>query len=164
VRRAAAESPDSDSSNGASTSGREEEEVDTGPRFSLPFNSDAPPSFWAPRDPEAVAAAVAGSLADPAYLEEYQQLKQQLLDNIRKSGGALGLYLLLTVNGEATLWCMLGTAASYGYFLWLCHDVDSVKPTDTVPIWEANRVSSSGLGDRSLGCGGGGEAGCTLLV
>lgn len=73
-------------------------------------------------------------------MQEYAALKQQLLDNTRTSGGAIGLYLLLTVNGTAALLAMLGTAASYAYFSLLCRDVDNVKSTDTVPIWEANKV------------------------
>lgn len=67
-------------------------------------------------------------------------MKQQLLDNTRKSGGAIGAYLLLTVNGTAALLAMIGAGASYAYLLWLCRDVDAVSPTDTVPIWEANKV------------------------
>lgn len=73
-------------------------------------------------------------------LQEYAALKKQLLDNTRKSGGAIGLYLLLTVDGQAALLAMTGAAASYGYLLWLCRDVDNVRPTDEVPIWEANKV------------------------
>eukprot|EP00878_Enallax_costatus_P037279 GHUV01042097.1.p1 GENE.GHUV01042097.1~~GHUV01042097.1.p1 ORF type:complete len:207 (+),score=71.64 GHUV01042097.1:1019-1639(+) len=78
-------------------------------------------------------------------MQEYAALKQQLLNNTRTSGGAIGLYLLLTVNGAAALMAMLGSAASYAYFSWLCRDVDSVKPTDTVPIWEANKIENPWL-------------------
>jgi hypothetical protein len=78
-------------------------------------------------------------------LQEYAALKKQLLDNTRKSGGAIGLYLLLTVNGQAALLAMTGAAASYGYLLWLCRDVDNVRPTDEVPIWEANKVGGFDL-------------------
>jgi hypothetical protein len=35
---------------------------------------------------------------------------------------------------------MLGTAFSYGYMWLLCQDVDSVKGTDIVPYWEADKV------------------------
>lgn len=77
---------------------------------------------------------------DFGYMKEYTALKQELLDNTRKAGGVIGGYLLLTVGGGPALCCMLGAAASYAYFSWLCHDVDSVKATDTVPIWEANKV------------------------
>lgn len=73
-------------------------------------------------------------------LQEYAALKQQLLDNTRKSGGAIGAYLLLTVNGTAALLAMIGAGASYGYLMWLCRDVDAVQGTDVVPIWEANKV------------------------
>jgi hypothetical protein len=72
--------------------------------------------------------------------QEYAVLKAQLLDNTRKSGGAIGAYLLLTVNGQAALLAMLGAGASYAYLLWLCRDVDAVQGTDLVPIWEANKV------------------------
>lgn len=72
--------------------------------------------------------------------QEYAALKQQLLDNTRKSGGAIGAYLFFTVNGTAALLAMIGAGASYAYLLWLCRDVDAVQPTDTVPIWEANKV------------------------
>jgi hypothetical protein len=88
-----------------------------------------------------MSEAQASALADYGYMQEYANLKNQLLDNTRKSGAAIGLYLLLTAGGQATLACMLGTAASYAYFSWLCYDVDNVKSTDTVPIWEANKVS-----------------------
>jgi len=81
---------------------------------------------------------------DWGYMQEYAALKQQLLNNTRKSGGAIGLYLLLTVNGAAALAAMIGTAASYAYLVWLCRDVDNVKPTDTVPVWEANKVNQHG--------------------
>ncbi|KAF6255644.1 hypothetical protein COO60DRAFT_1534221 [Scenedesmus sp. NREL 46B-D3] len=91
--------------------------------------------------PTSGAAAVA--IADDyGYMQEYAALKQQLLDNTRKSGGAIGLYLLLTVNGAAALAAMVGAAASYAYLSWVCRDVDNVKPTDTVPIWEANKVEN----------------------
>jgi hypothetical protein len=78
-------------------------------------------------------------------VQEYTALKEQLLDNTRKSGGAIGAYLLFTVNGTAALLAMVGAGASYGYMLWLCRDVDAVKGTDTVPIWEANRVRKQHL-------------------
>ena len=35
---------------------------------------------------------------------------------------------------------MIGAAASYAYLSLLCRDVDNVKATDTVPIWEANKA------------------------
>jgi hypothetical protein len=35
---------------------------------------------------------------------------------------------------------MIGAGASYAYLLWLCRDVDAVRGTDEVPIWEANKV------------------------
>jgi hypothetical protein len=75
-------------------------------------------------------------------MQEYVALKQQLLDNTRKSGGAIGAYLLFTVNGTAALLAMIGAGASYAYLLWLCRDVDAVRGTDEVPIWEANKVCS----------------------
>jgi len=71
---------------------------------------------------------------------EYNSLKSELLDNTRKAGGVIGGYLLFTAGGGPALCCMLGAAFSYAYFSWLCYDVDSVKPTDPVPIWEANKV------------------------
>lgn len=77
---------------------------------------------------------------DVGFMKEYALLKAQLLDNTRKCGGIIGVYLLLTVNATATLCAMGGCAASYVYFSWLCADVDNVKPTDTVPVWEANKV------------------------
>lgn len=78
--------------------------------------------------------------AAAACMQEYVALKQQLLDNTRKSGGAIGAYLLFTVNGTAALLAMIGAGASYAYLLWLCRDVDAVRGTDEVPIWEANKV------------------------
>lgn len=73
-------------------------------------------------------------------LQEYAELKQLLLDNTRKSAGAIGAYLLFTVDGTAALLAMVGGGASYAYVSWLCRDVDAVQPTDVVPIWEANKV------------------------
>jgi hypothetical protein len=99
--------------------------------------------------------AAAADADDYGYMQEYAALKQQLLDNTRKSGGAIGLYLLLTVNGAAALAAMVGAAASYAYLSWMCRDVDNVKPTDTVPIWEANKVRSMLNGDtghKTVGC------------
>jgi hypothetical protein len=92
--------------------------------------------------PASTSTAVAAAADDYGYMQEYAALKQQLLDNTRKSGGAIGLYLLLTVNGAAALAAMIGAAASYAYLSWMCRDVDNVKPTDTIPIWEANKVRS----------------------
>ncbi|WIA14050.1 hypothetical protein OEZ86_012570 [Tetradesmus obliquus] len=37
---------------------------------------------------------------------------------------------------------MVGAAASYAYLSWVCRDVDNVKATDTVPIWEANKIEN----------------------
>eukprot|EP00879_Flechtneria_rotunda_P022186 GHRR01023409.1.p1 GENE.GHRR01023409.1~~GHRR01023409.1.p1 ORF type:complete len:275 (+),score=79.98 GHRR01023409.1:404-1228(+) len=101
-------------------------------------NHDVSSSFH-----EDIASTSAPSTSeDLGYMQEYAALKQQLLNNTRKSGGAIGLYLLLTVNGAAALAAMLGAAGSYAYFSCLCRDVDSVKPTDTVPIWEANKIQN----------------------
>jgi hypothetical protein len=77
---------------------------------------------------------------DAGYMNEYAALKNELLDGTRKAGGVIGAYLLLTVGGGPALMCMLGAAGSYAYFSWLCADVDAVKGTDPVPIWEANKV------------------------
>jgi hypothetical protein len=107
------------------------------------YDGDSTPQQSAlPHSATASASAVAANPDDYGYMHEYAALKQQLLDNTRKSGGAIGLYLLFTVDGAAALAAMVGAATSYGYLTWLCRDVDNVKPTDTVPIWEANKVRS----------------------
>lgn len=78
-------------------------------------------------------------------MTEYNSLKDTLLDNTRKAGGGLGLYLLLAVNGKAALCCMLGTAFSYLYLFWLCADIDRFKGDDLVPWWEADKVEPAPL-------------------
>lgn len=91
--------------------------------------------------PVASAAAEPGpSGADDYYMAEYGMLKVKLLDKTRTGAGFLALYLLATVDGEAALCALLGASAGYGYLLWLCHDIDSVKGTDTVPAWEADKI------------------------
>jgi hypothetical protein len=102
----------------------------------------------------APAPSAAAADADPGYMKEYGALKAELLDNTRKAGGALGAYLLLTAGGGPALACMAGAAGSYFYFAWLCRDVDAVQGTDTVPIWEANKVrpaAAAGSGRRAVG-------------
>ncbi|KAI8476345.1 MAG: hypothetical protein J3K34DRAFT_401981 [Monoraphidium minutum] len=78
-------------------------------------------------------------------MSEYAALKEQLLSNTRKAGGVIGAYLLLTVGGGPALACMVGAAGSYAYFSLLCADVDAVKATDPVPIWEANKIENPSL-------------------
>lgn len=85
-------------------------------------------------------------------MREYAELKSQLLDGTRKCGSAAGLYVLLTVGAPAALCCMLGVAASFAYFTWLCADVDKVQASDTVPIWEANKVRHSTGAAGGVGC------------
>jgi hypothetical protein len=114
-------------------------------------------------DPSGGAAGSSGSLGgedDYGYIKEYEALKSELLDNTRKAGGAIGAYLILTVGGGPAIACMVGAAGSYVYFAWLCRDVDAVKATDTVPIWEANKVrraigASGRRGRGAVACLGG---------
>lgn len=71
------------------------------------------------------------------YAEQYTKLKQEMLGRTQRFGGLLGAYLFLTVSGEAALCSLLGSAASYAYLTLMQQQVDSVSPTDEVPIWEA---------------------------
>ena len=55
---------------------------------------------------------------------------QQMLDS-HKDFQALDFAL------QAALSALIGSGASYAYFLLLQRQVDSIQPTDDVPIWEA---------------------------
>lgn len=81
------------------------------------------------------------------YKVEYNQLKATFLDNTRKSGAALALYFLLTVDNKAAICCFAGSAFSYLYFSWMMKNVDDVKGTDIVPMVEAMKVENT-LGRR----------------
>eukprot|EP00983_Pelagomonas_calceolata_P090927 1157480-Pelagomonas_calceolata.AAC.5 len=81
--------------------------------------------------------------ASASHVQEYAQLKNDLIGGTRKSGGVLAAYLLLTVDAEAAVAALAGAAASNAYIAWLCRDVDNVKPTDRVPMWEAEAVRLS---------------------
>lgn len=71
------------------------------------------------------------------YALQYQQLKREMLGRTQRFGGFLAAYLFLTVSGQAALCALLGSTASYAYLSLLQNHVDSVSPTDAVPIWEA---------------------------
>jgi hypothetical protein len=88
------------------------------------------------------AAALEDEGDDPGYMREYATLKTEILDSTRKCGGGLALYALLTAGGVASLCVLCGAAGSSLYVTLLIADVDGVRPTDTVPIWEANRIQS----------------------
>lgn len=115
-------------------------------------SSESESSMLVSYEDASTSAAAMPAGEDYGYMQEYADLKQQLLNNTRKSGGAIGLYLLLTVNGAAALAAMVGTAASYAYISWLCRDVDNVKASDTIPIWEANKVRRSTVDKRRRTC------------
>ncbi|KXZ47348.1 hypothetical protein GPECTOR_36g71 [Gonium pectorale] len=106
--------------------------------------------------------------ADEEYMKEYQGLKDQLMDNTRKSGAVVAAYLLLTVDGQAienafqthypliqaALCTLLGTAASYAYLSWLYRDVDSYTADTVVPMMEAEKVEPGWcVGRREETCG-----------
>jgi hypothetical protein len=63
-----------------------------------------------------------------------------MLDMTRKSGAVLAGYLLLTTSGQTALCSIIGMAFSNLYLLWMFRDVDSVQPTDRVPMFEAKEV------------------------
>ncbi|DBA93920.1 hypothetical protein WJX82_005828 [Trebouxia sp. C0006] len=71
------------------------------------------------------------------YAIQYQQLKKEMLGRTQRFGGLLAAYLFLTVSGQAALCALLGSGAGYAYLVLLQQQVDSVTPTDAVPIWEA---------------------------
>ncbi|GIL63361.1 hypothetical protein Vafri_17430 [Volvox africanus] len=77
---------------------------------------------------------------DEEYMKEYQGLKDQLQDNTRKCGAVVAAYLLVTVDGQAALCALLGSAASYGYLSWLFRDVDSYTGSTVVPMMEADKA------------------------
>ncbi|EFJ50235.1 hypothetical protein VOLCADRAFT_104055 [Volvox carteri f. nagariensis] len=78
---------------------------------------------------------------DEEYMKEYQALKDQLQDNNRKCGAVVAAYLLLTVDGQAALCALLGSAASYAYLSCLYRDVDSYRGDTQVPMVEADKVT-----------------------
>ncbi|PNH00832.1 Heat shock protein 7, chloroplastic [Tetrabaena socialis] len=82
-------------------------------------------------------------LPDEEYMKEYQGLKDQLMDNTRKSGAVVAAYLLLTVDGQAALCALLGTAASCVYLALLYRDVDNYKEDTVVPMVVADRVEGT---------------------
>jgi hypothetical protein len=75
-------------------------------------------------------------------MREYAQLKAEILDSTRRCGGGMALYAFLTAGGGAALCVLAGAAGSSLYVTLLMRDVDSVQPTDPVPLWEANRIES----------------------
>jgi hypothetical protein len=52
----------------------------------------------------------------------------------------LAAYLLFTVDAEAAVAALVGAAASNAYIAWLCKDIDDVRGTDSVPLWDAEEV------------------------
>lgn len=100
-------------------------------RYTVPCASSTPEDI-----------STSGRAADDEYMKEYAQLKNDLIGGTRKSGGVLAAYLLLTVDAEAAVAALAGAAASNAYIAWLCRDVDNVKPTDRVPMWEAEAVEN----------------------
>ena len=83
-----------------------------------------------------------GRIADPEYIKEYEKLKSLLMDNTRRSGGAIAAYLLLVVDGKSSLCALLGMAFSNLYLLWLYRDVDAVTGNDFVPMAEAKKIEA----------------------
>ncbi|GLI61890.1 hypothetical protein VaNZ11_004402 [Volvox africanus] len=80
---------------------------------------------------------------DEEYMKEYQGLKDQLQDNTRKCGAVVAAYLLVTIDGQAALCALLGSAASYGYLSWLFRDVDSYTGSTVVPMMEADKIENT---------------------
>ncbi|KAL3144325.1 hypothetical protein ABBQ32_004086 [Trebouxia sp. C0010 RCD-2024] len=85
---------------------------------------------------ESPAAAPTAAEAQQ-YALQYVQLKKEMLGRTQRFGGLLGAYIFLTISGEAAFCSLLGSAASYAYILLIQQHVDSILPTDDVPIWEA---------------------------
>ncbi|GLC49332.1 hypothetical protein PLESTB_000207600 [Pleodorina starrii] len=99
--------------------------------------------------------AVSREIAWPALPppQEYQGLKDQLLDNTRKCGAVVAAYLLLTVDGQAALCALLGSAAGYAYLSLLYRDVDSYTGDTVVPMVEADQIENTLLRRAAkLGC------------
>lgn len=86
-------------------------------------------------------SAAGPSNGEDSYMEEYSSLKKKLLSTTGSSAGLFALYLFLTIDGEAALCSLLGSAFGVAYLLWLFRDVDNVKPTDKVPMQEAEDLS-----------------------
>ncbi|GFR52709.1 hypothetical protein Agub_g15338 [Astrephomene gubernaculifera] len=90
---------------------------------------------------------------DEEYMKEYAGLKNQLMDNTRKCGAVVAAYLLLTVDGQAALCALLGSAAGYGYLALLYRDVDSYTGDTFVPMVEADKIENTWLRRLAkLGC------------
>lgn len=51
--------------------------------------------------------------------QEYQALKDRMLNVTRQAGGGLAAYLLFAVGGSAALCALIGSATSNLYLLWL---------------------------------------------
>jgi hypothetical protein len=73
-------------------------------------------------------------------LEEYEDLKQLLLKRTWRFGTLFAAYLLFTVSTEAAFAELVGAAASYGYFLWLIRDAESLGPDSAVPLKAAEAM------------------------
>jgi hypothetical protein len=73
-------------------------------------------------------------------MQEYEDLKALLLKRTWRFGTAFAIYLLLTVSAEAAAAELVGSAASYGYFLWLIRDVDAYDADTPVPMRAAEMV------------------------
>lgn len=55
----------------------------------------------------------------------------------------MALYLLLTLSGESALACLVGSAASAVYLLWLFRDADALSEDSTVPVMAARQVEGA---------------------
>lgn len=73
-------------------------------------------------------------------MQEYEDLKALLLRRTWRFGTAFSVYLLLTVSAEAAFAELVGSAASYAYFLWLIRDVDAYGADTPVPMRAAEMV------------------------
>ena len=73
-------------------------------------------------------------------LQEYDDLKNLLLKRTWRFGTFFAGYLLLTVSAESAVAELVGSAAGYGYFLWLIRDVDAYGPDSAVPLRAAEQI------------------------
>lgn len=110
---------------------------------SSPFHPRrAPLTATNDHSPSTCQSSASDRTANPEYIKEYDQLKSLLINNTRRSGGAIAAYMLVVVDGEASLCALLGMVFSNLYLFWLYRDVDSVTGNDFVPMAEAKKIEA----------------------
>ena len=92
--------------------------------------------------------------ARAASLADYAALKRRVGANARRTGGALALYLFLTVSADAAAASLVGTAAGSLYLAWLARDVEAINVDTRVPVMAARAVEAPALRNVALAVAG----------